>query len=231
MIYCISKRTERLSGNILFLILIAVALFAALSYAVTQSSKSGGSGISKDKAKILASQMIQYATGIEQAITRLKLVNKCTNEQITFEDSTTSAGYVNANAPADKRCHVFDPAGGGLAFTSNWFPGEPVPYNLFLARTEFLDVGTTGNGTASTDLYWLYELPAAAGVDFCNAYNKALKIDVATPPTESIWGSPTFNGTYLAPSPTVTAALRGLHSACYHYTSGRYLIYYVLIAR
>lgn len=110
------------SGNVLFLILIAVALFAALSYAVTQSSKGGGGNISRDKAKLIASEIVQYATQMEQTISRMKLINKCADTQISFENSVV-AGYINANAPADKRCHVFDANGGGLSYEDlpeNW---------------------------------------------------------------------------------------------------------------
>jgi hypothetical protein len=56
------------SGNVLFLILIAVALFAALSYAVTSSSRSSGAQIGADQARIMAAEIRQYASSIEQAI-------------------------------------------------------------------------------------------------------------------------------------------------------------------
>lgn len=106
------------SGNVLFLILIAVALFAALSYAVTSSSKGGGNGITKDKAKIIAAEIFQYASQIEQAITKLQLINKCSDTQISFERSPFDGSdtfYTNPNAPSNKSCHIFHPSGGGVS--------------------------------------------------------------------------------------------------------------------
>lgn len=114
------------TGNILFLILIAVALFAALSYAITSSSRTGQSTISKDKAKLAASQILQYGAKIEQTISKLRLINGCTDTQISFERAPFDSSdpyYVNPLAPPDFRCHIFHPNGGGqspLEFQSEW---------------------------------------------------------------------------------------------------------------
>lgn len=59
------------SGNVLFLILIAVALFAALSYAVTQSTRTNGANADEDKAALIASQIVQMAAAVKTARDRL----------------------------------------------------------------------------------------------------------------------------------------------------------------
>lgn len=103
------------SGGVLFLILIAVALFAALSYAVTSSTRSGGGDASKETIALSASQIVQYVTSIENAIMRIKISNNCDDTQISFENPIVS-GYTNSNAPADYRCHVFRPEGGNVSW-------------------------------------------------------------------------------------------------------------------
>ena len=102
-------------GNVLFLILLAIALFAVLSYAVTQSSRSSGRDAAAENAITDAAQITQYATLVEQTVTRLRLSNGCRDTQISFAADSDGDGnwydadddYHNPNAPSDFSCHVF----------------------------------------------------------------------------------------------------------------------------
>jgi len=118
-------------GNALFLILIAVALFAALSYAVTNSGRGGG-GIDREATQIAAAEVVQYGQLFHTAVQRLKVSNGCRNDQITFEGSDIiirgdGADYnvVNPNAPADESCHIFSADGGSV-------PAQFLPENASL---------------------------------------------------------------------------------------------------
>ncbi len=100
-------------GNILFLILLAVVLFAALSYAVTGSQRgSGKEGVADEKTDSIASEIINYTALLSNTVNRLK-IGGCKDSELSFENSTF-AGYTNSGTPADGRCKVFSPTGGGM---------------------------------------------------------------------------------------------------------------------
>lgn len=100
-------------GNVLFLILLAVALFAALSYAVTQAGRSGGKNISDEQADLDQAVDENCEVSVNIAIDRLKLINGCRDDDISYElpDGTNE----NANNPSDTSCFVFHPAGAGAS--------------------------------------------------------------------------------------------------------------------
>ncbi len=100
------KKYNNQRGNVLFLILIAVALFAALSYAVTQSSRSGGDS-GRETNILNSAQLAQYPNSIRTAVLR----------QVIDGTAVTSVLF---NAPASfggtNRIEVFHPEGGGAVF-------------------------------------------------------------------------------------------------------------------
>lgn len=99
------KKNYNQRGNVLFLILIAVALFAALSYAVTQSSRSGGDA-SRETNILNAAQLTQYPTSIRTAVLRL-VIDGYQDTNILY--NPPSGGFIAASEPFE----VFATVGGG----------------------------------------------------------------------------------------------------------------------
>jgi hypothetical protein len=118
------------NGNVLFLILIAVALFAALSYAVTQSTRGGGNADDETSA-IAASNLIQLLGSYKVGIDRLR-IKGCASTEISFFGAPGS--YNNPNSPTDNSCHIFDPAGAGMSYVP---PNEKSLNQAFSGETDF----------------------------------------------------------------------------------------------
>lgn len=229
-----TQKTKSTSGNVLFLILIAVALFAALSYTVTQSSKGGGGGVEQDKLKIKASRIIQYASSIEQAVMRLILINKCSVDQVSFESSSISGSPANPNAPADSSCHVFNSNGGAVPVQAEFFTHA---WDQISGTSQVLNVGSSCNNASCSDM--TYHIHLGQDKALCEAINKRLNIDTVSgnlPAHDGIsltWYAGTFthSGRVLGNS-AASLPLAGQRTAC-HFDANNsfYAFYHVVLER
>jgi hypothetical protein len=230
-------------GNALFLILIAVALFAALAYAVTQSARSGGAPTTNEQNVIMAAQIVQSAAAAKAGVQRLVLGGVAANA-ITYAtpDNTCPSspgtpdgvpyGTYNDFCQSGATC-LFAPAGGGVplpvapaaAFTAHVATfssisgiGSHVGVSMVGSGVGLLGACNTsaavsGIGTAASDLVIGWANLTQA---VCQAINTGLGIS----------GIPVNTGNW-----DINAA-PGQEAACVKFTgaSTLYIYYQVLIA-
>lgn len=104
-------------GTALFLILMTVALFAALSYAVTQSGRGAG-GISKEQLDLGLAEALSYMEQVGQAVDRMILTGRCTQYTIRFwhPDRINAGNPSHYGDGSNPECQVFDMQGGGVPY-------------------------------------------------------------------------------------------------------------------
>lgn len=159
--------TSNSSGNVLFLILIAVALFAALSYAVTQSTRSGGGDASKEKLLTESSVIVQKAVSMRTAATQMMISRGITAPELLFDPPENFSGLTAGEIARE----VFHPQGGGAIYPEGW---------IVTSALQIDGVGLTdsGNSLQASDIVAI----TAVSREMCDELNKKLgiNIDLAT---------------------------------------------------
>jgi hypothetical protein len=222
------------SGNALFIVLIAVALLASLSFAVSRGGRGNVNALSAERARLVATDIIEYSNLIANAVAQTRL-RGFTDEQISFENNVVSG--LSNSACADAQCEIFN--GGGIAYTLpplEVMDTSPVPDNRwhFLADNEIQDVGTTCGAANCADLILVLDELKLTVCQQLNALLSVAELDDA-PPTDADVGVVEFTGTY-GYSETIgdsDPALAGKRSACFLKSTvpAEYVFYKVLISR
>ena len=98
------------SGNILFMILIAIALLAALTYAMSGSMRGGGS-ITDDQLRIAVDKLLTQASDVKTGVNTI-YAQGISESEISFAHPTLE-GY--GTIGSDTLAEVFHEDGGGVS--------------------------------------------------------------------------------------------------------------------
>ena len=237
-------------GNVLFLILIAVALFAALSYAVTQSTRTGGGNNDNETALINSAQLTQYPSSVRTAVLRM-IISGVESTELEF-----NAPSEFDDCSSNDMC-VFHPSGGGGTYA--FAPAEFMASDggntggewFFSGENQVQFIGTSTTNASANDI--VAYLPGITQ-SLCGRINEELglgniepaeadptfaqsMISTGSPPS----GAPTLangNGNMINGS-TTPGELAGQPSGCFQFTgvtsgdvlNNSYVYYQVLVER
>lgn len=233
------------SGNVLFLILIAVALFAALSYVVTQSTRSGGGSTEREQNILSSASMTQYPTALRTALIRM-ILSGTAIENVAF-DVPGSTGF---NGVSVKQRLIFGNQGGGAVYqeaSANLMTSNANAPWVYSASFEVPGIGQEGAG-GNDVIAFLPDI--SAGV--CKQANTELGINTAAcstmvngvPKTTIALTSITaaaaqMDNAYVFPTTDVTditaagctTGFQRQASGCFVTSNDKYVFYSVLLER
>lgn len=222
-------------GGAIFYILFAIAMIAALTFALNKGSKMSGSTLSGDKSRLAAQEIISFAETVASTVDKLKL-RGFTDTQISFENNLHTV-YTNANC-TQTACKVFAIGGGSLNYTA---PNAGWLDDSYSTQSHYGKWFFTGNlnidGTRTTETDLVLMLPYVAK-EVCEKINETL--DLAAPTvTDSFSGTVDyFNGAAgdytAAAAPNIgdtATSYSGKKLFCFKSAANEYQVVQVLINR
>lgn len=233
------------SGNILWFILVAVAMLAALTLVLSRGGSTVDQSGDIEQLRIRSGQLLNYTKSIQTAVQDMKL-RGCSENEISFwhdsnDDNTedSSDTYYNSRSPTDRRCHLFDVEGAGLSYREFERVNDGSAWIFTAANnvgTTAGPVGTTADGSGN-DIIML--LPNAEE-DLCIQINRQLSVGTAgTLPVDDEIATTEFTGTFPTGSLTIlegdttTQELNRTEAGCFidDNDSDKIYFYYVVLAR
>ncbi len=214
------------------MILIAVALFGALSYTVANMMRSGSpDAIGEQQASILVDEILATSRQYRQAVQTLKISNGCEDEDISFE-ATGLAGYVHAPVATDD-CKVFHSSGGGISYTA---PSADLATAVDWVFSGAHAVSGVGSDCGNADCTELIVLLGGLNKKVCLSLNEKLGVTLTAGDGPSDAGAPgtAFTDTYTTgvQMGDEDANLTGQPAACFKDSDDNtYHFYQTLIAR
>ena len=198
--------TER--GNALFYILIAIALIAALTFAIASSLR-GNAGISTERISIVSADIIATGNRVSEAVARMRL-REVAKSSICFD----AEDILDYGPPGHSDCtsgqgKVFNYEGGGLAWET---PPEGSGQNQPWGYSG--DVAIEELGTAEAEL--IAFLPFL-NLEVCRKINSLIgltSITDAPPVIPALTGVTKFNGTFSAGVTISEPLLKGKKAGC-----------------
>lgn len=227
-------------GNVLFYVLVAVALMAALSYAISQSTRGNLQQLSRERARLLASEIVEYSTIVANAVGQLRL-RGVDDSDLCFNDEAWGPADYDHDGCSDTQNRIFHTDGGGVILTR---PPEDAmnPADLpdqiwhFTAENAVQDVGTTCFESACAELIiYVDELRLSV----CQEINKLIGIQKISdqPPSDNSLTFERFKGEFnvedVIGDEAGGKAIKGETAGCFEKTGSpsEYVYYRVLIAR
>jgi hypothetical protein len=111
---------HRQTGSAFWIILIAIALFGGLSFALIESGRTGASNLSTEQIRLAATEIISYGDSLSKGVQKLRLTG-CSDTQFDFENAvwqrfntSTLVFAAGHNPSAGAGCSVFGHGEGDI---------------------------------------------------------------------------------------------------------------------